>query len=59
MIGIKGADFKNLREVQMASPDQLREVMSQANYNYSSIVVRAKVDDYQGNNTSDEVKFRY
>jgi hypothetical protein len=45
----------------MASPDQLRELMNHPNYSYHTIVVRAKVDDYQSNNGggSDEIKFRY
>lgn len=58
-MGIKAGDFKNLREVQMASPEQLREVMNQNTYNYSTMIVRAKVDDYQGNNGGDEIRFRY
>jgi hypothetical protein len=58
-MGIKAGDFKNLREVQMASPEQLREVLNQNAYNYSTMIVRAKVDDYQGNNGGDEVRFRY
>jgi hypothetical protein len=58
-MGIKAGDFKNLREVQMASPDQLRDVLNQNNYNYSTMVVRAKVDDYQGNNGGDEIRFKY
>jgi hypothetical protein len=59
-VGVKAADFRNLREVQMASPDQLRELMNHPNYTYHSIVVRAKVDDYQSNNGGgDEIKFRY
>lgn len=59
-MGVKAADFRNLREVQMASPDQLRELMNHPNYTYHSIVVRAKVDDYQSNNGGgDEIKFRY
>jgi hypothetical protein len=58
-MGIKAGDFKNLREVQMASPEQLREVLNQNAYNYSTMIVRAKVDDYQGNNGGDEIRFRY
>ena len=58
-MGIKAGDFKNLREVQMASPEQLREVLNQNTYNYSTMIVRAKVDDYQGNNGGDEIRFRY
>ena len=58
-MGIKAGDFKNLREVQMASPEQLREVLNQNAYNYSTMIVRAKIDDYQGNNGGDEVRFRY
>lgn len=46
IVGVKGSDFRNMREVQMASSDQLRELMNQANFSYHSIVVRAKVDDY-------------
>lgn len=45
-MGIKAGDFKNLREVQMASPEQLRDVLNQNTYNYSTMIVRAKVDDY-------------
>lgn len=60
IVGIKAADFKNLREVQMASPDQLKEIMNQSQFQYHTIVVRAKVDDYQGGGGGgDEVKFRY
>ena len=58
-MGIKAGDFKNLREVQMASPEQLRDVLNQNNYQYSTMTVRAKVDDYQGTNGGDEIRFRY
>ena len=60
VVGVKASDFRNLREVQMASPDQLRELMSQPNYSYFTMTVRAKLDDYQSNNGGgDELKFRY
>lgn len=60
VVGVKAADFRNLREVQMASPDQLRDLMNHPSYSYHTMVVRAKVDDYQSNNGgSDEIKFRY
>ncbi len=59
VVGVKAADFRNLREVQMASPDQLRELMNHPNYSYFTMTVRAKLDDYQGNNGGDELKFRY
>lgn len=59
-MGVKASDFRNLREVQMASPDQLRELMSHPNYTYFTMTVRAKLDDYQSNNGGgDELKFRY
>lgn len=59
IVGMKGADFRNLREVQGANPDQLREVMNASNFNYHQLILRAKLDDYQGNSGGDEVKFRY
>lgn len=60
IIGMKSADFRNLREVQGATPDQLREVMNAGMFNYHQIIARAKLDDYQGGNSSgDEVRFRY
>jgi len=34
IVGMKGGDFRNLREVQGATPDQLREVMNMGNFNY-------------------------
>ena len=33
--------------------------MNQCNYHSHTIVVRAKIDDYPGSNSGDEVKFRY
>ena len=60
VVGVKASDFRNLREVQMASPDQLRELMNQPSYSYFTMTVRAKLDDYQSNNGGgDELKFRY
>ena len=56
---MKAGDFRNLREVQFASPEQLRDIMNQASFSYHSIVVRAKIDDYQSSSGGDEVKFRY
>lgn len=43
----------------MASTEQLKELINQQNYTPQTVVVRAKVDDYQGANGGDEVKFRY
>ncbi len=44
----------------MANSDQLRDLLSQQNYAYHTIVVRAKVDDYMGNNGGgDEIRFKY
>lgn len=60
VVGINAADFRNLKEVQMASPDQQRDIMSQSNYNNVTVVVRAKVDDYMSQNGGgDEVRFRF
>jgi len=60
IVGVKGADFKHMREVQGAGPEQLRDLMNQCNFSYHTIVVRAKVDDYMGGaGGGDEVKFRY
>ena len=59
VVGMKASDFRHMREKENANPDQLRDIMSQSSYNYLSVVVRAKVDDYMGNSGGDEVKFRY
>lgn len=48
-VGMSAADFRNMREVQMASPDQLREIMNHPNFSYHTVVYRAKVDDYASN----------
>lgn len=58
---MKAGDFKNMREVQMVAPDLLREQLNHTNYQYYTIVLRAKLDDYQGGNNmgGDEIKFRY
>jgi hypothetical protein len=59
VVGVKASDFRNMREVQMASADQLKDLVNQASFSYHTVVVRAKVDDYMGGGGSDEVKFRY
>jgi hypothetical protein len=34
--------------------------MNQGNFNYHQVILRAKLDDYQGGNSGgDEVRFRY
>lgn len=49
-VGMSAADFRNMREVQMASPDQLRDIMNHPNFSYHTVTYRAKVDDYNGGN---------
>lgn len=43
----------------MASTEQLKEIMNVPQFSYHTVIVRAKVDDYNSGGGNDEIKFRY
>ena len=47
IMGLPAKDFKDLKE--QAGPEQVRDLINQCNFDYHTITVRAKIDDYQQN----------
>lgn len=59
-MGMPATEFKHYRETR--SLDDIREMINQHSFDYHTIVIRAKIDEYQGRSGdqgADEIRYRY